>query len=255
MSKDKGKMKVEKDNAERWLLTYADLMNLLLIFFIVLYSMSMIDVKKFDQLAQSFRESLGTSSSNKYFSPGGGYNSLEQFTSIAQADTSKLTTQNETQKAEDIKNQVDQMVKANNLGNNITVTSEERGIKISIAANFLFLSGSAEITPLAYSVLQGIGKTLLAFKGNTISIEGHTDNEPISTAQFPSNWELSSSRATNVLEHILDNSELDPVNFSAVGYGEYHPLVPNNSEENKARNRRVDIVILREDPSTAEVKN
>jgi chemotaxis protein MotB len=92
----------------------------------------------------------------------------------------------------------------------------------------------------------------LSFSENSIRIEGHTDNDPISTPLFPSNWELSSARATNVLRFLIEKTKLKAENLSAVGYGEFHPLLPNTSKENKAKNRRVDIVILKQDASKSE---
>jgi chemotaxis protein MotB len=254
----KHKEKIEKDTAERWLLTYADLMNLLLIFFIVLYSMSLTDKAKFDALAQSLKQAFGTSTVNKFFSPGAGNTPLQNTRirppsqnnstekSKKEAQAAEKTQLEKTQKT------VEQIIKKDGLNNSVNVSIEERGVKISITSQVLFLSGSAQIESSGYQILQKIGGNLSSFSENSIRIEGHTDTDPISTALFPSNWELSSARATNVLRFLIERTNLKAENLSAVGYGEYHPLLPNTTEENKAKNRRVDIVILKQDASKSE---
>lgn len=249
----KAKVKVEKDGAERWLLTYADLMNLLVIFFIVLYSMSQVDTAKFNQLASSLKQSLGISSSNTYVMPSGGANSLVNLDTIAPSTVIPSKVKIEEAKMEDAKAKLDELLKTNNLTDNIKVTVEERGVKISITSHYLFSSGSAQLEKNSKPTIEEIGKTLLGFNANHIRIEGHTDVDPINTPMYPSNWELSSARASTVLRLLTSKVGINPKNISAVGYSEYHPEYPNDTEENKAKNRRVDIVILKDDFSKAEV--
>lgn len=238
------KPKVEKDTAERWLLTYADLMNLLLIFFIVLYAMSQVDVAKFNQLAQSLNVALGNSSLSEYIdnTAAGG----KSLIALPADSSSVVPSQLEDQQIDELKKQVDQVIEKKGLKGEIDVAVQERGVVISINAQLLFKSGSAEIEATSKPTIGEIGDILLQVPGKQIKIEGHTDNDPINSPQFPSNWDLSSARSTNILRLLVDKTHVDPKAISSVGYGEFRPLVPNTTEENKAKNRRVDIVILRD---------
>ncbi|MCR4437112.1 MAG: flagellar motor protein MotB [Clostridiales bacterium] len=239
----KEKTKVVKDSTERWLLTYSDLMNLLLILFIILYAMSQTDAAKFDKLAASLREAFGENPPASIMTPGGGGNSLLQFDSTAPAPV--VPSRLEEQQMQAVKETVSKLIEQENLKGEVEVAMQERGVEISIKERVLFKSGSAEIEEAAKQTIEGIGKVLLAVPGNHIRVEGHTDNDPINTVQFPSNWELSSARATNVLRLLVEKSGINPKIISAVGYGEFTPKVPNTTPENKAANRRVDIVILK----------
>ncbi len=237
------KTKVEKDTSERWLLTYSDLMNLLLILFIILFAMSQIDAAKFNQLASSLRAALGDSTSASYIGTSGASNTIMDLESGSASTV--IPEKLEDQQMEEVKEAVAEIIKNNGLGNQVAVSLQERGVEISIRDSLLFKSGSADIEPQAKNTLVDIGKILKALPGNHIRVEGHTDNDPIYTPLFPSNWELSSARATKVLRLLVDTAKLDPKLISAIGYGEYWPKVPNSSEDNKAQNRRVDIVIVK----------
>lgn len=239
----KEKPKVEKDTAERWLLTYADLMNLLLIFFIILYSMSQVDSKKFDQLSGSMRATFGSAAAVTMIGEGGSSNSLVKLN--ASAPSSVIPSKLEETQMEEVKEKVMDLIEQQNLKGNVKVAVEERGIVISITAQLLFYSGSADIETNARPTIEEIGKILLAIPGNHIKVEGHTDIDPIRTSQFPSNWELSSARATTVVRLLIDKAGISSKNISAVGYGEHRPIYPNDTEINKAANRRVDIVIVK----------
>ncbi|MDF2522497.1 MAG: flagellar motor protein [Clostridiales bacterium] len=250
MSKEK--LKVEKDTAERWLLTYADLMNLLLIFFIILYSMSQVDSKKFDQLSESMRSTFGAGAA-AMIGASGSSNSLIQLE--ASAPSSVIPSKLEEIQMEEVKEKVSDLIEQQNLKGNVKIAIEERGIVISITAQLLFLSGSSQVEPNARPTIEEIGKILLAIPGNNIKVEGHTDIDPIKTSQYPSNWELSSARATNVVRLLIDKAGINPEHISAVGYGEHRPIHPNDTEVNKAANRRVDIVIVKSQFDKAEAGN
>ena len=127
----------------------------------------------------------------------------------------------------------------------------ERGLVIHIVESSLFDEGSADLKPRAMEVLDVVADELKDIP-NHIRIEGHTDDRPISTPQYPSNWELSSARATSVVRYLVDNHDIPQNRISALGYGEYRPVKPNNSIENRALNRRVDIVILTTELSMTE---
>jgi chemotaxis protein MotB len=128
----------------------------------------------------------------------------------------------------------------------VTVQHEERGLVVRFADQVFFDLGKADLKPEALAILNKIGPILKDIP-NPIRIEGHTDNLPIKTAQFPSNWELSVHRATSVIRYMVEELDFDPTKLSAAGYGEYRPVRPNDSAENRAMNRRVDIVIMRMD--------
>lgn len=246
-----GKVKVEKDNAERWLLTYADLMNLLLILFIIFFAMSQVDTVKFQQLSQSLSSAFGTGSPPSVVQGSGSGNSLVNFPATMPSPV--IPSKLEEQQMEALKGEITGMVKAEGLSANVSVALQDRGIVITINEKVLFKSGRAEIEKESQLNVLKIGKDILSkIPDKHIRIEGHTDNVPMKSALFPSNWELSASRATNVLRILIDQANLDPKSISAVGYGEYTPLVPNTSDENRAKNRRVDIVILREASSKGE---
>lgn len=234
----------EKDRSERWLLTYSDLITLLLVFFIVLYSISQQDAAKFQQVAESLSGALAGSKEIIGISPGTsqvqGYKGAKP-----QDEQGSLGKESaEQKKMQEIKKQVEELAKKQGLQASISVTLEERGIAIRIIDRVLFASGDADLSPQANTILQGIGKILRTSNGQYIRVEGHTDNVPIYSNKFASNWELSASRATNVVRLFTDYSGLSPRLFSAVACGEYRPLASNNTQQGRAKNRRVEIVIL-----------
>jgi len=241
---------VEKESGERWLVTYADLMNLLLILFILLYSMSVMDAKKFSQLSSSLSSALGTSSSSSFIDGQGTNNSLMDLDTSAPA--SVIPSKAEDQQMNAVMQKLEGVIAQGNLKGKVDVTMEDRGVVISINEQVLFKSGSAEMEPGSKTTIEDLGSVLLSIPGNQIRVEGYTDNDPIQTSQFPSNWELSAVRATNVLRVLVDKVGVDPSIISAVGYGEYRPKVPNTTEESKATNRRVNIVIVKNMYDTAE---
>jgi chemotaxis protein MotB len=222
--------RTEKDRSERWLLTYSDLITLLLIFFIVLYSMSKVDAKKFEEMSKSLSIALGGSGR-------GGV--LEQGRSLIPGDKvykERLEMQNTEER-------IRRMIAAMGLDGKISTLLSNRGLVISVKDTVLFPVGSVDLTPGAQQMMMSVAN-ILADMPNAIRIEGHTDTVPIHTARFYSNWELSTSRATNVLQFLIQKAGLPPQRLSAAGYGEYKPAVPNTSDRNRALNRRVDIVLL-----------
>jgi chemotaxis protein MotB len=141
-----------------------------------------------------------------------------------------------------VKSQLEQDLKEEIHNNVIHISEDSRGVTVSLAEAGFFDSGSAVVKPLSLPVLQRIAEKLRDIPQG-VRVEGHTDNTPIHTALFPSNWELSTARATNVLQSLI-GAQIPPQRLSAVGYGEYHPAAPNTTTEGRARNRRVDLVII-----------
>ncbi len=245
------KEKVVKDNAERWLLTYADLMNLLLILFIILFAMSQVDTQKFQQLSQSFGSIFGDSGALSVVQGSGTGNSLVNFPATMPSPV--IPAELEEKQIDSIAQEVREIVKGQGLEGSISVSRQERGVVISINERLFFKSGSAVIEKDSEDRVLIIGKDILAKIPNKhIRVEGHTDDVPIKSPVFPSNWELSSARATSVLRILVDKAGVDPKLISAVGYGEFTPLVPNDSDANREKNRRVDIVILTDISSQGE---
>lgn len=236
----------EKENSERWLLTYSDLITLLLIFFIVMYTMSNVDKEKFKKVADALRGSLGATG-DKVIEMFPDQQSMVSFNAGAADATEQV-------QMEEVKTEIDQMVMNTPLENNVDVTVQERGLVISIKTQILFESGKAELNPESIPLVEQIAVILTRVAKKQIRVEGHTDSDPIQTSEYPSNWELSSARATSVLKLILSKGHLQPDKISAVGYGEYRPKVPNTSARNKAKNRRVDILIIRDEFDTVDPK-
>ncbi len=222
------KQQGDNENADRWLLTYADLITLLLAFFIVMYSMSRIDAKKFGEMSQALsgilkggEDILGKDAVED---PASGHGLLKL--GNLKMLQSKITE------------------KFKKLGRNEVETEiTERGLVIHIMESALFKEGAAVLETRAMDILDIVYEDIQD-KPNHVRVEGHTDDRSIQTNVFPSNWELSTARATEVVRYFTDNYGYPSEKISALGYGQYRPVRPNNSIENRAMNRRVDIVVL-----------
>ncbi len=216
------------ENLERWLLTYSDLITLLLAFFVVMYSMSQVDNKKFGKVSDALNTVLR-----------GGESILRYQLEPIKNGHGLLKLGNLRMVQVRIEERFKQLGKQEELQTEIT----ERGLVVHILESALFDRGSAALKPRAMEVLDLIGDQLQG-RPNHIRVEGHTDDYPIQTNVYPSNWELSSARATTVVRYYAENHAIPPDRISALGYGEFRPIAANNSPENRARNRRVDVVIL-----------
>lgn len=233
------KPKVEKDTSERWLLTYSDLMNLLLILFIILYCSSQIDAKKAAAVAESLNEGFSTiegaasASANKSGNESGDTSGVDVY----------------WDEYSEFYKEINDLLKQGNLQNKVDTTLDDTGIIISFKDNALFPTGSATLGTEASSIITQIGTLLVKLDYSFILVEGHTDTDPISTARFADNMDLSSARAGNVWRALV-SCGLKPECMASIGYGEYRPVAPNDTAENKAKNRRVVISILKQ-PFTA----
>ena len=209
--------------AERYLLTYADLITLLLGLFIILYAVSNVDAKKYEA----------------FMSEAGSVFGSNNLTVLPFENTSaKLELGNET-----LKNSIEGFIDEFDYQNNIKLVENERGFVISILDNILFQSGKADLSEESKPILKKIAQ-LLKTLPNDIRVEGHTDNVPISTVEFPSNWHLSIARATNTAYYLMNDQGLNQEKVSIVGNAEFKPVTTEISAEMKSLNRRVDIVIL-----------
>lgn len=213
------------ENVDRWLLTYADMITLLVALFIMLYSMSAVNQEKFGALAQSMRREfqvLPEHNGGKVLGTGTVVDPLEQQASRLQ-----------------------QFLQKEGIQSRVRIRHEERGLVISLLSDgTLFDLGSADLKPSAKQVLDRVAEVLRAVP-NPVLIEGHTDNLPIRTAQYPSNWELSAARAARVLRYLVQRGGIPAERLIAVGYADTRPLVPNSSPADRAQNRRVDIAVLK----------
>ena len=226
------------ENTERWLLTYADLITLLLAFFIVMYSMSNLDAKKFGRMAVALNGILKggamiARTSGADSDPGAGIMNLGEFSML--------------------KREIEKSLHEHQLEDKIETIDDERGLVIRVRESAAFDAGKAEIKEQLFPVLRLIVRDL-SIMPNHLRVEGHSDNTPIRTRQYPSNWELSTARATRVVRYLVEELKLDPKRVSALGYAEYRPIAPNNTPEGRTRNRRVDIIVLAEEETKFEPK-
>jgi chemotaxis protein MotB len=219
--------------APAYMNTWGDMCTLLLCFFVMLLAMSTIDPTKFRVAASSFQNALS--------------GVLESFPSILitkDVFIPRLGGQQQNKRmAIEAATKVRNTVKEESLEDAIKVQVTETGIAIQIADPVGFESGSADVNPKLYGVLSNIADVINAAPTSRIRVEGHTDNVPIRSARFPSNWELSSARALNVVRYMAAQGDVEPARMSAIGYGEYRPLLPNTSAENRKTNRRIEIYV------------
>lgn len=254
----------EHENHERWLITYADMITLLMVLFVVLFSIGQVDLAKFQALKHSLANSLGGPvKPNPVVSGGagvlaagsqisgavpGGSGSLGAPIPASQAAIALVAQKaaaTEQAKLDNVEVQIEQSLAGKGLQNAVTFRQEVRGLVVTVVTdNVLYAVGSAELEPEGRSVLDAMASTL-AVLPNNIAIEGHTDNQPIiGGGLYPTNWELSTAHATSVLRYLIDTHHLNPARLSAAGYADTRPLVPNTSPANQALNRRVEIVVL-----------
>jgi chemotaxis protein MotB len=224
------------ENHERWLITYADLITLLLVFFIVLYAGSQEDQKKFEALAQGLRSAFHNPAAT---SGSGGSSAV--FTGSGAANAAG--SQQELADFQSITAILERVARERGLADRISLRMEPDRIVIGLTSDLLFQSGSATLRPSAGPVLDAVAEALRG-KPNEIRIEGHTDNIPINTVEFNSNWELSAARATAVLRELVDRGGLPADRLFAAAYGDARPKADNATAEGRAANRRAEIVVL-----------
>ncbi|MEW5947860.1 MAG: flagellar motor protein MotB [Thermodesulfobacteriota bacterium] len=240
----KKKKHEEHANHERWLVSYADFITLLFAFFVTMYASSRVDGQKMGYVMDSIQRAFGAiplsevSGGGRSIIPGANVPAQPSFVSDKGAGYKEAEMK---KAAEEIKKSLE--AKEKGLNQAVSISIDERGMVISIADKVFFDTGLATIREDVKPVLDEIARTLLRAP-NHIRIEGHTDNVPINTPQFPSNWELSTARASAIIRHLLTYHPFDPRKLSAAGYGEYRPVAPNDNEDGRSKNRRVDIVIL-----------
>lgn len=262
------KREPEAKPAAGWITTFSDLMNLLLCFFVLLFSMSTVDAEKFQMVIASLQSSLSimpagsmsigegemvgngisqlpnidvffeTSSGEDGDSQGGKTEETETETDVAEQYKEQALAESE-QMAE----QIEQQIEAGGLQNQVEVDFNAEYVKLTLNGAILFDSAKANIREDAQPLIAKIGTILENYDSNVIEIEGHTDNVPIHSSKYENNNVLSMYRAFSVADFIRDNTTLDPALIKSSGRGEYVPVADNTTEEGRARNRRVEIKV------------
>ncbi len=230
MRENKKKKREDEDireNVERWMVSYADFVTLLFCFFTAMYAISNVDTEKLGKFVDSMRNAFNVSGHTE-----GSFSIIEGIQIIPPINE---------EIENDIKKSLGSLIERSK--GDINIRHDSRGVIISVSDRMFFDSGSAKIKDQAIEVLNDIGGYLSRIP-NKIMIEGHTDNIPIHTERYPSNWELSAARAINVAKYLIKRYNIDPSRISATGYAEYRPIAPNDTPQGRAKNRRVDIVIL-----------
>ena len=230
MTKHKRRSPEARAGQDRWLLSYADLVTLLLALFTTLYAASSVDARKLAPLESSLREAFDSPPIVDTISPHGAI--LPPITVVTgQTAQDDLELRLLQQLSEALRLQ------------RVDIHRDVRGLVVSLPEEAAFATASTDVSAEADQVISSIAAAV----GPTtavLRIEGHTDNLPIRTDRYASNWELSTARASAVVAHLVEVEGFDPTRLSAAGYGEHHPRVPNDTPANRARNRRIDVVIL-----------
>ncbi|MCC6237077.1 MAG: OmpA family protein [Dehalococcoidia bacterium] len=221
---------------ERWVISYADLVTLLLGFFIILFASAQIDQEKFHELSFAFKEAFnvdvraGADGSSPVLTGGLGVVPGGNFSSFAQPDVKSIRTTFD-----------EQLLESGLTSSSVDILRDGQGVVIRVSDRLLFASASAELNPEAIPLLEVVAGVLRGIESD-VRVEGHTDNVPVASERYPTNWELSSARATTVLRFLLDEG-VEPRRLVAAGYAEFHPIASNTTPEGRAINRRADIVL------------
>jgi chemotaxis protein MotB len=235
----------EHENHERWLVSYADFITLLFAFFVVMYSISSVNEGKFRTVSESIQAAL-----HPVTSPPAARIRFD----LGDYKSSLVPTVG--QKIQFVRQIVEVLNKMNiadvQIQDKVTVRQTDQGVVIAIADSLIFENGQADIRKEALPILEGLAEVLAVNSSvKELRVQGHTDNVPIRSALFPSNWELSAVRAVMVTRVLTELYRIQPERVSAVGHAEFHPVTDNLTVENRARNRRVEILVLMNDSGHA----
>ncbi|MGE3507424.1 MAG: OmpA family protein [Vicinamibacterales bacterium] len=228
---------------DRWIISYADFVTLLFAFFTTLYAASTVDVAKLSTVAQGLQTAFDApaipTTSVDGVVGGTGREVLDGGRAVVDSQIAYVRTQVETELAEAVQ------------AGQVEINRDRRGLIISIPETGAFPVGSADLSPALEAVMARLAQALERLP-NAVRIEGHTDNVPIRTARFASNWDLSAARAISVVDVLLSRAAVSPSRISVAGYGEHRPRVSNTTPGGRSRNRRVDIVVLNAGTDAAE---
>jgi len=229
MKKKKKKEDLEMPSSPGWMTTYGDMVTLLLCFFVLLLSYSDVDTKKFSVAIYSLQGALSV---------------FDRNVSVISQKSIGVSKHDKFRRADIRKDimEIEQIAKELGYDEDISIEQTESGMLIRMGNRVLFDLGKADLKPEALPLLNILGKTIGKRAGEVL-VCGNTDNLPITSGLFPSNWELSSARALNVVKYLIDVVNITPDIFGTVGYSEYRPLVPNDTPENRQKNRRVEFLV------------
>ena len=224
---------------ERWLVSYADFITLLFAFFATLYAISSVDAQKLVTVAHGLQKAFDDSGRSRQAARDG----------VVREKGGPRDATPELSMA-DVQATVMRDLESEIASDQLNLIIDRRGITLSIPESGTFSTGQDELSTSARTLVTDIARTIAQF-ANPVRVEGHTDDVPIHTIRFRSNWDLSAARASRVVEYMIEQG-LPPQRLSATGYGEFHPRVRNDSDANRASNRRVDVVILNPTADAAE---
>jgi chemotaxis protein MotB len=241
------KRAAEHASHERWMVSYADFITLMFALFVVLFSSSQMDKRKAGKIAEAIQEAfqqMGVSPVANSRTPMVTTDPIPAENRPLEKMVGSLASQKEL---EALQKQLTSALAAEIQRHEVALKANREGLVISLREIGFFDSGSAALRPTSEAAVKRIAQVLSA-QPNNIRIEGHTDNVPIHNAQFASNWELSTARATEMIRLFITNYDLPATRLSAAGYAEFHPVAGNDTVEGRAQNRRVDIVVLASAP-------
>jgi len=226
----------EAGGAPAWITTFADLMSLLLTFFILMLSFSSMRAEQLKEMVTAVRKSMGVTQNQ--------FSSIEEKVDIP-AIVERMADTPGTDGMDDLENSMKNFVASKGFSSSISIESNNRGVVMRIKDDLLFIRGSAKLNKKAFPVLDEFGR-VIRNKVFFISIEGHTDNSSIRTIRYPSNWELGADRAGSVARYLISEGHMNPSRFLVTSFGSTMPLKENDTDEHRAENRRVEIVLSRE---------
>ena len=245
--------------AQLWLNTFSDLMNLLLCFFVLLFAMSNVDQEKFQELSASLSAAFnvlpsgGSAINNDGILVGSGASQLnaiglESDRDYAQEQEESKDAFEEVEKAgleesEKMADAIEDALKEANVLDEVEITATSKYVELNLGSGILFDSGRAELKSEAVNLIEKVADAIYQYNDNLIIIEGHTDNVPINTAEFPDNMMLSQKRAYSVFKYLVNNKGFDPATMMSSGRGESVPIASNSTADGRAQNRRVEIKI------------
>ena len=238
----------EEEGAPAWMVTFADLVTLLLVFFVLMFSISSIEKERFKSVLSSIQIALNQSTPVAsqiviQQAPPSTDSKVEPIVPQPGMDENKSPKESDKDK---LVNDIESMIQEQRLGEFIYVYTEGERIIIRIKGTILFPSGDVELFEDAVPIFEDIRSLFEKYADYNIDIKGYTDDQPITTPRFPSNWELSAVRATTVLRFFIDEG-IDPTRMSATGYSDLFPIASNETEEGRAQNRRVEFVLEKEE--------
>ncbi|RKN78942.1 OmpA/MotB family protein [Paenibacillus ginsengarvi] len=245
-------------SSERWLITYADLITLLMIFFVIMYAMSKVDVAKYETLAKALQVQFADGPSiipkgtgimgeaiPKESRTTGDTEQQRQQETVKPNESVQAEQEKKEQDLQNLLKVVQEYIAEHQLDGQVSASDTPRGIAITLNDLFLFDLGKAELKQAAYPVLEKLA-SLFPKLSTKVSIEGHTDNLPLATGSlYQDNWGLSQARSVSVIRYFVNSAKLPQDTFISSAYADTKPVAPNDSEADRQKNRRVEIVVLR----------